>query len=359
MSVSNPEFSQSEILRPVEIEYVEEKKKGGLAGLALGAIGIVFGDIGTSPLYALKACFDPNNGIPMNTESIFGVISMIFWAFIVVVSLKYVLFVMRANNHGEGGILSLMALAMRTAKTGSKRSLILIITGVLGACLFYGDAVITPAISVLSAIEGTEVVSSSFIPYILPITICILLCLFVFEKKGTSAVGALFGPIMLIWFGSLAVMGIYQIQNAPEILYALNPIYAVHFMLKDSAVAFVVTGSIFLVLTGAEALYADMGHFGLPPIRRAWLYLVFPSLLLNYFGQGALLIHSQDAVRVMDSAQQGVQERVLAAGGRDGEVLPESLQQIFLRIGAGGGELVGGDRHELGAVDLQIGRAHV
>jgi KUP system potassium uptake protein len=290
MSVSNPEFSQSEILRPVDIEYVEEKKKGGLATLALGAIGIVFGDIGTSPLYALKACFDPNNGIPMNTESIFGVISMIFWAFIVVVSLKYVLFVMRANNHGEGGILSLMALAMRTAKTGSRRSLLLIITGVLGACLFYGDAVITPAISVLSAIEGTEVVSSSFIPYIIPITIAILLSLFVFEKKGTSAVGALFGPIMLVWFGSLAVMGLYQIQNAPEILYALNPMYAIQFMLKDSAVAFIVTGSIFLVLTGAEALYADMGHFGIKPIKYAWFLMVMPCLLLCYFGQGAMLL---------------------------------------------------------------------
>ena len=290
MSVSNPEFSKSELLRPVEIEYVHEKKKGGLAALALGAIGIVFVDIGTSPLYALKACFDPNNGIPMNTESIFGVISMIFWAFVVVVSLKYVLFVMRANNHGEGGILSLMALAMRTAKTGSKRSFVLIVTGVLGACLFYGDAVITPAISVLSAIEGTEVVSSNFIPYILPITIVILLCLFVFEKKGTSAVGALFGPIMLVWFGSLAIMGVYQIQNAPEILYALNPMYAIRFMFKDSAVAFIVTGSIFLVLTGAEALYADMGHFGIKPIKFAWFLFVMPCLLLCYFGQGAMLL---------------------------------------------------------------------
>lgn len=290
MSVSNPEFSQSDLLRPVDIKYVEEKKKGGLAALALGAIGIVFGDIGTSPLYALKACFDPQHGIPMNSESIFGVISMIFWAFVVVVSLKYVLFVMRANNHGEGGILSLMALAMRTAKSGSKRSLVLIITGVLGACLFYGDAVITPAISVLSAIEGTEVVSTSFIPYILPLTIGILLSLFIFEKKGTSAVGSLFGPIMLIWFGSLAVMGLYQIQNAPEILYALNPVYAISFMLKDSAVAFVVTGSIFLVLTGAEALYADMGHFGIKPIKYAWFLLVMPCLLLNYFGQGAMLL---------------------------------------------------------------------
>ena len=190
MSVSKPEFSESDLLNPVAIEYAEVNKKSGLATLALGAIGVVFGDIGTSPLYALKACFDPTTGIPMTQESIFGVISMVFWAFIVVVSLKYVWFVMRANNHGEGGILSLMALAMRTSRTDTKRGFLLILIGVLGACLFYGDAVITPAISVLSAIEGTVVVSSDFTPYVLPITIAILFCLFLIEKKGTSVVGA-------------------------------------------------------------------------------------------------------------------------------------------------------------------------
>ena len=296
MSVSSPEFSHSEILRPVEIQGQDHHQKGGLATLALGAIGIVFGDIGTSPLYALKVCFDPQNGIPMTTESIFGVISMIFWSFILVVSLKYLLFVMRANNHGEGGILSLMALALRTAKTKSKRSIVIMVVGVLGACLFYGDAVITPAISVLSAIEGTTVVSDSFIPYVIPITIGILLCLFLFEKKGTSVVGALFGPVMLVWFGSLALMGFNQIQDAPQIIGALNPIHALQFMTQDAGIAFAVTGSIFLVLTGAEALYADMGHFGLKPIRYAWFGFVFPALLLNYFGQGALLILHPDAI---------------------------------------------------------------
>ena len=290
MSVSNPEFSQSEILRPVEIEGSSHQQKGSLAALALGAIGIVFGDIGTSPLYALKVCFDPVNGIPMTPDSIFGVISMIFWSFIMVVSLKYLLFVMRANNHGEGGILSLMALALRTADTKSKRYVVIMITGVLGACLFYGDAVITPAISVLSAIEGTVVVSNDFIPYVLPITIAILLCLFLIEKKGTSVVGILFGPVMLVWFGSLAVMGIYQIQDAPQIIAALNPIYAFRFMTQDAGIAFAVTGSIFLVLTGAEALYADMGHFGIRPIKFAWFGLVMPCLLINYFGQGAMLL---------------------------------------------------------------------
>jgi len=290
VSVSNPEFSQSEILRPVEIEGSSHQQKGSLAALALGAIGIVFGDIGTSPLYALKVCFDPVNGIPMTPDSIFGVISMIFWSFIMVVSLKYLLFVMRANNHGEGGILSLMALALRTADTKSKRYVVIMITGVLGACLFYGDAVITPAISVLSAIEGTVVVSNDFIPYVLPITIAILLCLFLIEKKGTSVVGILFGPVMLVWFGSLAVMGIYQIQDAPQIIAALNPIYAFRFMTQDAGIAFAVTGSIFLVLTGAEALYADMGHFGIRPIKFAWFGLVMPCLLINYFGQGAMLL---------------------------------------------------------------------
>ncbi|QWD30745.1 potassium transporter Kup [Polynucleobacter paneuropaeus] len=290
MSVSNPEFSQSEILRPVEIEGASHQQKGSLAALALGAVGIVFGDIGTSPLYALKVCFDPVNGIPMTPDSIFGVISMIFWSFVMVVSLKYLLFVMRANNHGEGGILSLMALALRTADTKSKRYIVIMLTGVLGACLFYGDAVITPAISVLSAIEGTVVVSNDFIPYVLPITIAILLCLFLIEKKGTSVVGILFGPVMLIWFASLAVMGIYQIQDAPQIIAALNPIYAFRFMTQDAGIAFAVTGSIFLVLTGAEALYADMGHFGIRPIKLAWFGLVMPCLLINYFGQGAMLL---------------------------------------------------------------------
>ncbi|OIN00196.1 potassium transporter Kup [Polynucleobacter sp. MWH-Tro8-2-5-gr] len=274
----------------------DHHQKGGLATLALGAIGIVFGDIGTSPLYALKVCFDPQNGIPMTPDSIFGVISMIFWSFILVVSLKYLLFVMRANNHGEGGILSLMALALRTAKTNSKRSIVIMIVGVLGACLFYGDAVITPAISVLSAIEGTTVVSDSFIPYVLPITIGILLCLFLFEKKGTSVVGALFGPVMLVWFASLALMGFNQIQDAPQIIAALNPIHAFKFMTQDAGIAFAVTGSIFLVLTGAEALYADMGHFGIRPIKYGWFLLVMPCLLINYFGQGAMLLAHPETV---------------------------------------------------------------
>jgi len=294
MSLSNPEYSQSKQLPPVDIQNTHGHGKGSMAALTLAAIGVVFGDIGTSPLYALKACFDPTNGIPLNNESIFGVISMVFWAFIFVVSLKYVLFVMRANNHGEGGILALMALAIRTTKVGTKRAMVLTVVGVLGACLFYGDAVITPAISVLSALEGMQVVSEGLTPYILPLTILILIILFVFEKKGTAIVGGLFGPIMVVWFVVIGLMGVYQIVNAPQILAAFNPMYAFNFMLHDSAIAFAVTGSIFLVLTGAEALYADMGHFGIKPVQVSWFFLVMPCLLLNYFGQGAMfLVHPE------------------------------------------------------------------
>ena len=264
--------------------------------LSVLAMGIVFGDIGTSPLYALKSCFDPVSGIPLNKDSVYGVLSMIFWTFVIVVSLKYVAFVMRANNHGEGGILALMALALRTAKQGSTQAMTIMVMGVLGACLFYGDAVITPAISVLSAIEGLTVVSEDFGHIVLPLTLAILICLFLFEKKGTEVVGILFGPIMLIWFLAIGAMGTYQIVQSPEILLAFSPWYALSFMLKNSAIAFAVTGAVFLVVTGAEALYADMGHFGIRPIRYAWFLLVMPALLLNYFGQGALLLRDAQTV---------------------------------------------------------------
>jgi KUP system potassium uptake protein len=296
MSLSNPEFSQSKQLPPVDLQSAHVTSKGGLFALSLAAIGVVFGDIGTSPLYALKACFDPTSGIPLTHDSIFGVVSMVFWAFIFVVSLKYVLFVMQANNHGEGGILALMALAIRTTKVGTKKAMILTIVGVLGACLFYGDAVITPAISVLSALEGMQVVSDGLSPYILPMTVLILLALFLFEKKGTAIVGGLFGPIMILWFTVIGLMGIYQIINAPQILGALNPWYAIDFMRRDSAIAFTVTGSIFLVLTGAEALYADMGHFGIKPVQVTWFFLVMPCLLLNYFGQAAMFLVNPETI---------------------------------------------------------------
>jgi len=296
MSLSNPEYSNSKLLQPVQIHNEHSHIKGSLASLALMAIGVVFGDIGTSPLYALKACFDPTSGIPMTPESINGVLSLVFWAFILVVTVKYVFFVMRASNNGEGGILALMALALRSAKTKSKKAGFLIVVGVLGACLFYGDAVITPAISVLSAIEGLTVVSDNFTRFVIPLTLVILIALFVLERRGTAIVGNLFGPIMVLWFGVIGVMGFAQIQEAPEILWAINPVYAVSFMYHQAGIAFTVLGAVFLVLTGAEALYADMGHFGIKPIQTAWLGLVMPCLLLNYFGQGSLLLHHPEAV---------------------------------------------------------------
>ena len=221
---------------------------------------------------------------------------MVFWAFLVVVSLNYVLFVMRANNHGEGGILALMALALRTVPQNSKRSLTIIMLGVFGACMFYGDAVITPAISVLSAVEGLEIVSPSLTRYVIPITLVILIFLFLIQRTGTHIVGSLFGPIMLIWFFVLALMGIYHIIDNPHVLIAVRPMYAVMFLYEHSVQAFIVLGAVFLVLTGAEALYADMGHFGPKPIRLAWFFVAMPALLLNYFGQGAMLLSNPSAI---------------------------------------------------------------
>jgi KUP system potassium uptake protein len=296
MSVSNPEYSESKILRPINLESHAHQSKGNTPALTLAAIGVVFGDIGTSPLYALKECFSAEHGIQFSADAIFGVISMVFWAFLIVVSLKYVLFVMRANNNGEGGILALMALALRTVPVGSRRALLIVMLGVFGACMFYGDAVITPAISVLSAVEGIEVVSEDFKPYVIPITLIILILLFLIQKNGTSTVGILFGPVMVVWFVVLGLMGIFNILQNPHIIMAINPIYAYQFLLEHSIQAFIVLGAVFLVLTGAEALYADMGHFGIQPIRYAWFFVAMPCLLLNYFGQGAMLLDRPDAI---------------------------------------------------------------
>ena len=297
MSVSNPEFSESSLLRPVDISREDHPhKKGASVALMFAAIGVVFGDIGTSPLYALKECFSAEHGIPFSTDAVYGVISMVFWAFAIVVSLKYVLFVMRANNHGEGGILALMALALRTAPSGSKRSLLIIMAGVFGACMFYGDAIITPAISVLSAVEGLEVISPDFTRFVIPVTIFILVILFFIQKTGTDVVGKLFGPIMVVWFVVIGLMGLYQIIQFPAIFGAINPMYAVNFMFEHALQGFIVLGAVFLVLTGAEALYADMGHFGVKPIRMGWFFIVMPCLLLNYFGQGAMFLNNPETI---------------------------------------------------------------
>jgi KUP system potassium uptake protein len=296
MSLSNPEYSESKILRPITLEHNNNKHKGSLTSLMLAATGVVFGDIGTSPLYALKECFSPDHGIPFSEAGVYGILSMVFWAFLIVVSLKYVLFVMRANNNGEGGILALMALALRTAPPNSKRSLTIIFLGVFGACMFYGDAVITPAISVLSAVEGLEIVSPNFTTYVIPITLAILIALFLIQRGGTQIVGAMFGPIMVIWFFMLGAMGVYNLLDNPGVLIAVNPLYAANFLIEHSIQAFIVLGAVFLVLTGAEALYADMGHFGAQPIRFAWFFIAMPALLLNYFGQGAMLLNNPSAI---------------------------------------------------------------
>ncbi len=296
MSLSNPEYSESKILRPINLHHGDHAHKGSLRTLMLGAIGVVFGDIATSPLYALKECFSPQHGIPFSNEAVFGVISMVFWAFMVVVSIKYVMFIMRASNNGEGGILALMALALRTVPVGSKSAMAIMMLGVFGAAMFYGDAVITPAISVLSAVEGLEVVSPELKRFVIPITLIILIGLFLIQKRGTSVVGILFGPIMVIWFLVLGLMGLVNIVDYPQILAAVNPYFAYIFLYEHSLEAFIVLGAVFLVLTGAEALYTDMGHFGIKPIRYVWFFITLPCLLLNYFGQGAFLINNPEAI---------------------------------------------------------------
>ena len=265
----------------------------GLGMLTLGALGVVYGDIGTSPLYTMKEVFNPANGVPLDAPSIVGAVSVIFWALMVVVTLKYVILILRADNRGEGGIMALTALA--AGGTPARRTLLLL-TGVLGAALFYGDSVITPAISVLGAVEGLEAITPAFKPYVLPISVAIIVALFVPQRFGTEAVGKLFGPIITVWFAVLGLTGVLQIAQQPGILAALNPFEAVGFLQARGWHLFVIMGSIVLALTGAEALYADMGHFGARPIRIAWNGFVLPSLALNYMGQGALLMRDPAAL---------------------------------------------------------------
>jgi KUP system potassium uptake protein len=264
--------------------------------LTLAALGIVYGDIGTSPLYAVKETFSASHGIVLSPDTIVGGISAIFWALMIVVSLKYVLLIMRANNKGEGGIMALLALASAAVKSRPRMQSVIMLAGLVGAALFYGDAVLTPAISVLSAVEGLEVGTSVLKPYVLPIATTVLILLFLFQRHGTAAVGALFGPVCILWFAALAAVGLYGIVQAPAILQALNPVHAAAFVTQHGFASFVVLGAVLLAFTGAEALYADMGHFGKSPIRRAWFALVFPALALNYLGQGALLLLKPEAV---------------------------------------------------------------
>ncbi len=277
-------------------ETVIPGRSSSTAALTLLALGVVYGDIGTSPLYALRETFHHRHGIPLDTENILGGLSAIFWSLMVIVSLKYVTLIMRANNKGEGGIMALLALASSEYPSSGRLRTLILTLGVFGAALFFGDAVLTPAISVLSAVEGLDIGTLMFKPYITPITVGVLAALFSFQRQGTAVVGAFFGPICLAWFLALAAAGVYNIVANPVVLQATNPVHALRFVTAHGFMSFVVLGSIFLAVTGAEALYADMGHFGKRPIRIAWFALVLPALVLNYFGQGALLISDPSAI---------------------------------------------------------------
>jgi KUP system potassium uptake protein len=266
-----------------------------VAALSLLALGIVYGDIGTSPLYSMRECFEGAHAVAPTHANVLGVLSLIFWALVIVVTVKYHVYVLRADNDGEGGILALMALVRPVVR--GRGQWILVSLGLFGAALLYGDGIITPAISVLSAVEGLEVATAVFQPYVVPITIVILIGLFLIQRRGTGGVGAVFGPVMLVWFSTLAVMGISGIVRDPRVLAAVNPLYAVRFFQANGLHGFLVLGSVFLVATGGEALYADMGHFGELPIQIDWFSMVAPSLVLNYFGQGALLIQNPAAAK--------------------------------------------------------------
>ena len=278
-----------------EAQYGEAETKRRLAALALGAIGVVYGDIGTSPLYTLQSTLNLD-GLKPRPESIFGVLSLIFWAQVIVVSLKYVVFIMRADNKGEGGIMALMALALRSVRDQPKLRWALAILGIFGASLFYGDGVITPAISVLGAVEGVKVAAPGLAHWVVPLTVAVLFVLFWLQRRGTGHVGRLFGPVMVVWFVVIALLGVSMILRNPHVLLAVNPMYGVHFFFNHGVKAFISLGGVVLALTGAEALYADMGHFGKRPIRLAWFSFVLPALLLNYFGQGALLLDHPEAI---------------------------------------------------------------
>lgn len=273
---------------------MKTKRSSNLFKITIAALGIVFGDIGTSPLYAVRVCFAGEHGIATTNENIFGVLSLIFWSLILVISIKYLVLILNADNEGEGGILALMALVLPKKK--NSKYIVILTMGLFGAALLYGDGMITPAISVLSAIEGLKIATPLFEPYILPITIVILFILFFFQSKGTGSVGMIFGPIILCWFLSLALLGINQIAKYPVVLSALNPYYAIHFFSINGLKSMTILGAVFLVVTGGEALYADLGHFGKKPIRKGWFYLVLPCLVLNYFGQGALLLGNHNFI---------------------------------------------------------------
>jgi len=274
---------------------MQEHGKSSLAALTLGAIGVVYGDIGTSVLYAMKEVFGSGH-VDFTPDNVFGILSIFFWTLTVIVSLKYVMLVLRADNNGEGGLVAMLALASMSVKDKPALRNKMMLVGIFGTCLFYGDGVITPAISVLSAVEGLEVVSPAFKKYVIPLTLIILFGLFAVQKRGTGGIGKFFGPITVVWFAAIAALGVYHIAAHPEILWAISPHYAVMFIVQEPEITFLILGAVVLCVTGGEALYADMGHFGKKPIRLAWFSIVMPSLTLNYFGQGALLLSEPEAV---------------------------------------------------------------
>ncbi len=312
-AVPNPDEAEADAEPHAAAHHHAPARGKDLAKLALGAIGVVYGDIGTSPLYALKECVTLPHGVAAASANIFGLLSLIFWSITLVVSVKYLLFVMRADNDGEGGVLALMALvarpnasgggesgahdtSTRTTWTGLRRTkMALVMLGLFGAALLYGDGVITPAISVLSAVEGLEVATTAFTPFVIPVTCLILVILFTMQKRGTGGIGAVFGPVTVVWFVTISAAGLPWILRHPQILAAINPFYAVRFFVAHGFHGFLVLGSVVLCVTGGEALYADMGHFGTRAIRVAWYACVFPALLINYFGQGALLLEHPEA----------------------------------------------------------------
>ena len=270
--------------------------KSSLTALTLGAIGVVYGDIGTSVLYAVKEVFGSGH-VPFTHANVFGILSIFFWTLTVIVSLKYITLVLRADNNGEGGLVAMLALASQSVKDKPRLRKVLLLVGIFGTCLFYGDGVITPAITVLSAVEGVEVVSPAFKKYVIPLTLIILFGLFFVQRRGTTSIGRFFGPIMVLWFFIIAVLGVAQILTHPDILWALSPHYALGFIWNNPGITFIILGAVVLCVTGGEALYADMGHFGKKPIRVAWFFIVMPALTLNYFGQGALLLRNPAAVK--------------------------------------------------------------
>jgi KUP system potassium uptake protein len=283
--------------------------KIGLSGLIVGAIGVVFGDIGTSPLYTIKEAFTPHYGLTPDHATVLGVLSLVFWSLMIVVTTKYVTIIMRADNNGEGGIMARMALAQRTLPKGSRSAYVVGILGIFGASLFFGDGVITPAVSVLSALEGIQVAAPQFHHWIVPLAVVVLLVLFMSQRFGTEKVGRAFGPITVLWFAVLAALGLLNISHNPDVLHAFNPWWAVKFFITHGWHGIFILGAVVLAVTGGEALYADMGHFGAKPIRYAWYFFVLPALMLNYLGQGALVL--KDPLAVSNPFYYGVPEWAL------------------------------------------------